>query len=86
MSETKTKTMFNGQLFDGVEVPVAESTERWSEYKLEDGTTLRVKHVVSSIVRLDKVYDPEKNPVYVTKGTNVAATVLVPEHLRFKDK
>jgi hypothetical protein len=34
-------TLKDGTVVDASDVPVAESIERWSEFKLEDGTVLR---------------------------------------------
>ena len=33
------------------EVKIISSTENWSEYKLEDGATMKLKPVVSKIVK-----------------------------------
>jgi hypothetical protein len=48
MAERKTKVQVvpGDPLVNGVEVPVEESTERWSEYKLEDGSIIRLKQVL----------------------------------------
>jgi len=44
--------------------------EEWNEYLLEDGTRLRVKLVVTKILRTNQI-DPEGNPVYVITSQNV---------------
>jgi hypothetical protein len=73
----------DGRPVDGYEVPVRESTERWSEITLEDGTVLRVKPVVVGAVRLEGQYDPEGNPLYALKqGQNAASVYSCPDHLR----
>jgi hypothetical protein len=82
--ETKVQMTINGQTILGADVPVAQSNEVWSEYRLEDGTTLRVKFAVGSIVRLTDQYDPEGNPVYVVKGT-VVSIPIVPDGQRKKN-
>ena len=78
MSEVKVKITINGQVVDAVDVPIIQPEERWSEYKLEDGTTLRVKFVVGSIIRVSGQSDPEGNPVYMIKG-NVVSVPIVPD-------
>ena len=69
-------------LVDAVEVPVSESTERWTEVKLEDGATLRLKPVVIGAVRLEGRYDPEGNPMYSLKVNQIMTITNVPDHLR----
>ena len=44
--------------------------EEWNEYLLDDGTRLRVKLVVTKILRTNQI-DPEGNPVYVITSQNV---------------
>ena len=45
--------------------------EDWNEYKLEDGTVLKFKTVVSSIIRTED-YDPMTgDPVYHIRSTNI---------------
>jgi len=40
-----------------------EAKERWSEYRLADGTTLRLKPVMIAIFRADGQYTPDGEPV-----------------------
>lgn len=67
---------------DGSEVGVSESTEKWSEVTLEDGTVIRIKPSVISAIRIDGQYDPEGNPMYGVKANNVVTIVSAPDHLR----
>jgi hypothetical protein len=82
--EKKTKVQLapNGPMLDAVEVGVAESTERWSEIKLDDGSILRIKPVVIGTARVDGQYDQEGNPVYTVKVNQVMTVASSPEHLR----
>ena len=50
------------------EIEVLEATERWSEYRLADGTTLRVKSVVIAVFREDGRHTPDGEPVYNMKS------------------
>lgn len=59
--------MPNGMLVDGFDVPVTESTERWTEIKLEDGSVLRLKASVLGAVRIPGEFDPDGNPMYTLK-------------------
>lgn len=71
---------------DGSEIAVSESTEKWSEVTLEDGTVLRIKPSVLSAIRIDGQYDPEGNPAYLIKAQQVVMVVSAPVHLRKAEK
>jgi hypothetical protein len=77
-------TLPSGQPGEGTEVQVEESSERWSEFTLEDGTIVRAKVTVTSAVRVDGQFDPLGNPLYVTNLTPVLTIVSVPEQYRKK--
>ncbi len=79
---TKITVPAGGGTAQGVEVAVSESTERWSEFKLEDGTVLRAKMTLTSAIRVDNQYDPEGNPVYVIKGLPVMAVISVAQEFK----
>lgn len=66
----------------GIDVPVSESTERWSEFKLDDGSVLKVKMTLMSAVRVDGRYDQEGNPFYVVKGQPIVTVVSAPSALK----
>jgi hypothetical protein len=86
VAERRTKVPLQGtdQIVEGFDVPVEESNERWSEFKLEDGTVLKAKVTVVSAVRLDGQFDPQGNPLYVMNLSPVMAIVEAPERLRKK--
>ena len=46
-----------------------EAKERWSEYRLADGTTLRLKPVMIAVFRADGQYTSDGEPVYNMKST-----------------
>jgi hypothetical protein len=73
-------------MVDGNEVAVTESTERWTELHLEDGTVMRVKPNVISAIRIADRYDQEGNPMYAMRGGQIAMVVSAPEHLRKQTK
>ena len=74
---------FQGRDVDGLSVKFKSIREEWNEYDLEDGTTLRMKTVVSEIIRLPGMYDPENNPVYIVKSGNMLF-VNAPDELKKK--
>jgi hypothetical protein len=75
-------TLPDGKVVDGVEVAVEESTERWSEIKLDDGTIARVKMTVISAVRAENQFDPMGFPIYSLNMAPTIAIVSVPENLK----
>jgi hypothetical protein len=53
------------------EIEMLESKESWSEYRLSDGTTLRIKPVMIAVTRADGQHTPDGDPVYNMKSTLV---------------
>jgi hypothetical protein len=51
------------------EIEMLEAKERWSEYRLADGTILRLKPVIIAVFRADGQYTPDGDPVYNMKST-----------------
>jgi hypothetical protein len=68
---------------DVTEVGFQSGGEHWNEYLADDGTVIRVKLVATEVLRVDGVYDPEGNPAYFVRSTNVTS-VSAPEELRRK--
>ena len=61
----------NGREVEAMDVDFETVKEDWNEYKLEDGTILKFKTVVSSIIRTED-YDPMTgDPVYHIRSTNI---------------
>jgi len=79
MAEQKKTKMATatGDMVEGIEVPINESNEKWSELKLGDGTVLRVKMSVSQILRIEGQYDALGNPIYVMNATPTIAVISV---------
>ena len=85
MPERKIKTPWPlpaGPLVDAADVPVKESTERWSEITLEDGSVLRLKPSIVQAIRIEGQYDPEGNPTYILKASQLMVIASAPAHLR----
>ena len=80
----KVQNPATGQMVDALDIPVEESSERWSEFKLEDGTVIRAKMSLLSVARIPDAFDPLGNPVYVTNAAPTFAVISVPDHLRKK--
>ena len=63
-------------------VDIDESTERWTELKLSDGSILRTKIVVVSAARIDNQHDSDRNPIYVINSHTIVTVVDSPENLQ----
>lgn len=57
-----------------ISVPFVEVRENWNEYQLADGCTLRVKFVVSKIVRVEGVLNSDGSSLYQANGTLIMST------------
>ncbi len=87
MAERKIQmSLPDGKTVDGVEVGVRESTERWSDFELEDGTKFRIKVTVLGVNRASKDYDPGGLPWYQFNVLPVFSTMEVPDHLKKNEK
>ncbi len=74
MGERKVKIPYptaTSGLVDGTEVSIRESTERWTEITLDDGTVIRLKPSVMSAVRIDGQFDPDGNPMYALRAGQI---------------
>jgi hypothetical protein len=78
MAENKVKFKLGNAEVDAWDVPIQESTERWTEIKLEDGAVLRLKVVVSNVYRVEGRTDDQGNPMYAVRSTNALVTVSGP--------
>jgi hypothetical protein len=54
---------------DPIEVEVLEAKEAWSEYRLVDGTTLRVKPIMIAVSRIGDAESAIGEPVYNMRST-----------------
>jgi len=71
MDERRRKVRLGDQEVDGLEMPFQNIAEHWNEYLLSDGSVVRLKSVVTEIVKLDNRYDSEGNPQYLVKSAQV---------------
>ena len=84
MANEKVTINMGGRQVQATPIDVNQSSERWDEYFLEDGTVLKMKLVLKKVFRVDGEHDEEGNPVYVMQSTNVT-TVSAPNELKRKD-
>ena len=71
----------NGQEVEVEPIGFRSNAEHWNEYLLDDGTVVKLKPVVTDILRVEGEYDANGNPAYIIQSTNVTA-VDAPEQLR----
>jgi hypothetical protein len=45
--------------------------EPWASYELADGTVLKVRTLLTNVMRIEGEYDQSGNPVYVVSSQNV---------------
>jgi len=68
------------------EVGVAESTEKWSEFTLEDGTVLKMKVTLGGAHRVVGKYDPVTgNPMYTLQAMPQVMMGHIPDELKKKN-
>jgi len=67
------KVNFKGKEVDALEMPFQTGAEHWNEYVLQDGSVLRLKSVVTDILKVDGEFDNEGNPIYMLKSTNIVS-------------
>ena len=63
------------------DVDVLEAKEIWSEYRLADGTVLRIKPVMITVSRIEGEHTIDGDPVYNMKSTLVT-DVRAPQELK----
>jgi hypothetical protein len=73
MDERRRKVDLNGQEASALEMPFQTGAEYWNEYVLHDGSVLRLKSVVTEILKIEDKFDAEGNPVYMLKSTNIVS-------------
>jgi hypothetical protein len=77
-----TVTTLDGRQMTGVDVPVDEITERWTEIKLSDGTIMRIKQTIGQVIRVPGEWDSEGNPIYIVKVAPITTLISTPDELR----
>jgi len=74
-------TLPNGKTVDAKSIDFEANKEEWNIYKLEDGTILKVKTILTSVIRAD-VHDlVTGDPLYQIQSKLITST-LVPEKLK----
>jgi hypothetical protein len=69
LSERAVSDIGTGSADNIAEIEILEAREKWSEYRLADGTVLRLKPVMIAIFRNNGQYTPDGDPIYNMKST-----------------
>ena len=75
------KVNFQGRMVDAEIVDFEADKEQWSTYILHDGTSLKVKAVVTEVARLEGVFAPNGDPVYMIQASQIMH-INAPDSLR----
>ncbi len=73
----------NGPEKEAQLIDIQQSDEHWNQYLLSDQTVVKMKLVATEVWRVDGEYDPEGNPIYLIKSSNVV-NINPPDELRRK--
>jgi len=71
MAETKRELNLLGTKVKVYEVPILTREEPENTYTLEDGSTIKVKHLANTISRIEGQTLPDGRPVYLIFATPV---------------
>jgi len=71
-----------GGFLEGRNVDIIESTERFCDLKLSDGTILKIKPSVIRVARLVDQWDNQGDPMYVVSSNNVLIVAQAPPDLK----
>ncbi|MFC1917015.1 hypothetical protein ACFLX1_02680 [Chloroflexota bacterium] len=69
------KVQYQGRQVEGEVVDFLARKEDFNEYQLTDGKILRIKMVVTRIIRLEEEKAPDGNPIYLIQSQNVVAPI-----------
>lgn len=72
-------------LEDAADLDFTEIKEEWNEYKLADGTTLKIRLVLKGVKRLKK-FNADGSPIYVINSSNILRAVNIPTELKASPK
>jgi len=73
-----------GKTVEGTLVDFETVREEYNSYKLSDGSTIRMKTVVTNIIRTEE-FTPTGEPVYIVNSQNVLVAD-VPDQLKKREQ
>ena len=69
------KVPYQGRQVEGEPVDFLTRKEDFNEYQIADGKILRIKMVVTRIIRLEEEKTPDGGPIYLIQSQNVVAPI-----------
>ena len=75
----RTRVQWGNETVDGIDLDFRTLREEWNEYETEDGTRIRVKLVVSEIIRTDRFDHQTDQPMYVVRSGNIVVVKALDE-------
>ena len=70
---------YKGRQVPGEQVEFEPSSEPFSQYKLADGTTVKVKLVLLDAVRAENEYNDNGDPIYLFQFQQIIGVLTPPE-------
>ncbi|MFC1870972.1 hypothetical protein ACFLYF_01015 [Chloroflexota bacterium] len=67
------KVPYQGRQVEGQSVDFLTRKEDFNEYQLGDGKILRIKMVVTRIIKLEEEKAPDGKPIYLVQSQNIVA-------------
>lgn len=83
MAKRKVKLNFNGKEVEAEIIDINQSSEKWNEYLLDDGTSVRMKLVLQKAYKILGEFDNHGNPIYFFESTNIP-TLDCPDDVKRK--
>ena len=77
----RTKVQWGNEIVDGLDLDFRTLREEWNEYETEDGSRIRVKLVVSEIIRTNRFDLQTDQPIYVVRSGNIVVA-KAPDELK----
>ena len=68
-------------LAEAADIDFEDVKEDWNEYKLKDGSILKVRLVLKGVKRLKK-FNPDGTPVYLINTSHVMRVLNIPAELK----
>src|SRR5512136_3073140 len=56
---------------EGTQVDFESVAEPWASYKLSDGSTLKVRTILTAVLRLEGEFDAAGNPIYTVSSQTI---------------
>lgn len=60
-----------GEVATATDLGFTPFKEQWDELEVEDGTRIRLRTIVTEVLRLDEVRDDEGNPVFMIQTQTI---------------